>query len=184
MKKTLLACLLGAAFIAPAQAQSQAPGPYMGVAINSFDNTSTDSDYKVSLKLYGGYDFSDTWGVEGGVLGIPEYNASNQYGSVGKASANTFYVAGKASTPINDKLSLTTKLGLSYTRTNFDNEGTPDAQGGHHSSYGLYAGIGLKYALTEKVSLTLELERLGRQPTNISGGPRRESLSMGVNYRF
>ncbi len=52
------------------------------------------------------------------------------------------------------------------------------------SSSGFYSGLGLKYALSEKVGITLEVERFGNQPKNIYGGPKRESVSLNVGYSF
>ena len=175
MKKVLFACLIGAASIAPAHAA----GPYLGLGVSAFDKTDAENTLKGSLKLFGGYNFNDTWGVEAGLVGLPEYRAFSGM-SDGKARGQTLYVAAKVSTPITGKLSLITKLGIAQTRLKF----SADMNDFHENSTGLYAGIGLKYALTEKLSLTMELERLGRESRNIAAGPRRETLSLNASYAF
>ena len=175
MKKVLFACLIGAASIAPAHAA----GPYVGIGVSAFDKTGAENKIKGSLKLFGGYDFNDTWGIEAGLVGLPEYRAFSAM-SDGKASGQTLYVAAKATTPIVGKLSLITKLGIAQTRLKF----TADMNDFHENRTGLYAGIGLKYALTEKISLTMELERLGRESRNIGAGPRRETLSLNASFAF
>ncbi len=181
MKKALIACALCAATISPALAA----GPYMGLGINI-----TDQDGEVkstsTLKLRGGYDFSDTWGVEAGVYGVPHVDAVDaRLTPLGKASGRTMYLAGKATMPITDKFALVTKLGIAHTRLKFDDAGLPAAGAfGSSSTAGLYAAIGLKYALTDKTSLTFELERNGRNSRHVLNGVKPEMISINVNRSF
>ncbi len=177
MKKILFACILGAAFVAPAQAQ----GPYVGLGVNLFDNPLDSGDVDASLKIFGGYDFNDTWGVEAGFLRMPKYDAYDAsrdfYTS---AKAFTAYQAGKATMSINDKWSLITKLGIAQTRTSWS-VGTESRR---DTRVGLYAGIGVRYSMSKNVALTFELERLGRESTGVRGTPKPESISFNISRSF
>ncbi|WP_426101288.1 porin family protein [Massilia sp. TSP1-1-2] len=175
MKKYLFACLIGAALSAPAYAA----GPYVGLGIHAYDGGVSKGN-EGALKLFGGYDFTNTWGVEAGLPGTPDYNAQDaSFRPLGTAKGNLVYIAGKATMAISDRWSLVTKLGLAHSRLHFDGP-----RGGHESTTGLYAGIGIKYAMTQKVTVTLELERFGRQPQHSYGGPKRESVSLNIGYSF
>lgn len=181
MKKLLLACMLCATSLSPALAA----GPYVGLGVNISDAEGRKNTM-ATLKLRGGYDFTDTWGIEAGIMGVPQFDAYDRgFYPLGRASGRTMYAAGKATMPINDKFSLVTKLGVAHTRLKFDDTSLMGA-GAFDKSYttGLYAAIGLKYALTEKTSLTLEFERMGRTSRHVNGGVRPESVSLNLNYSF
>jgi OOP family OmpA-OmpF porin len=181
MKKALIACALCAAAISPALAA----GPYLGLGVNVTDQAG-DFKTKSTLKLRGGYDFNDTWGVEAGVYGVPHFDAfDGRLNPLGKASGRTMYLAGKATMPISEKFALVTKLGLAHTRLKFDDAGLPAAGAfGSSNTAGLYAAIGLKYALTDKTSLTFELERNGRNSRHVRNGVKPEMISVNVNRSF
>lgn len=176
MKKLLFACIIGATTIAPAHAE----GPYVGLGLHAYDKGQSASGTEAALKLFGGYDFNDTWGIEVGIPGLPNYAAHDINGvPMGTAKGDSLYVAAKATMAINDKWSLVTKLGVAHTRLK-----TGGMDSDRYSSSGLYSGIGIKYALTEKVAVTLEVERYGSQPKHIYGGAKRESASLNVSYSF
>ena len=181
MKHALLACALCAAAISPALAA----GPYIGLGVNVTDQ---EGDFKSrsTLKLRGGYDFNDTWGVEAGVFGVPHFNGVYSGSDMlGKTSGRTMYLAGKATLPINEKFALVTKLGIGHTRLKFDYTGLyVGGAPGASDTTGLYAAIGLKYALTDKTSVTFELERNGRHTRNVFNGVKPEVFSINVNRSF
>ncbi len=177
MKKILFACLLGAACAAPAHAQ----GPYVGLGVNLFENLQDSGHPDASLKIFGGYDFNDTWGIETGFLRVPRYHVYNtDTSSFTSAKAFTAYQAGKATMAINDKWSLITKLGISQTRVSYDS-GTDSRS---DTRVGLYAGIGVKYAVTKNLALTMELERLGRASSSLGAGRKPESISFNISRSF
>jgi OmpA-OmpF porin, OOP family len=187
MKNVLLASILAAAFSASAHAE----GAYVGLGISAQEHEYNDS--KGAVKIFGGYDITSTWGVEVGHLAVADYAYStlSDYSNTGgrgrwSESGNATYLAAKMTTPINQKFSVITKLGVAYNHTKFDYTNITREQvydrSGHQSTTGLYAAIGLKYALTEKVALTLELERMGRRTT--SGAQKPESVSLNASYSF
>ena len=195
MKNLLLACLFGTALAAPAYAQStslqdtEARGPYIGLGVKSSRHTWVEGTNS-SLKVFGGYDFNRTWGVEAGYVGQSRFESSfvvpesSTYRMVPLVfSTRTGYLAGKATMPLSERFSIVTKLGVAGSRTKVDITDPINIYNEHSSStkFGLYAGIGLKYQLTEKVSLTLELERMGRTSYQ---GTKPETVSLNASYRF
>ena len=178
--KLLLACVMCAASISPALAA----GPYIGLGVNVTNQEGGNNTF-ASVKLRGGYDFNETWGVEAGILGVPQYDAYDWRSNPGKARGHSMYVAGKATMPISEKFSLVTKLGVAHTRLKFE-DSTPIGSTAFDKTYttGVYAAIGLKYALTEKTSISLELERMGRQSSRIRRGAQGDAVSLNVNYSF
>ncbi len=171
---------MSAVMIAPAHAE----GPYVGLGVSVFDQPEK-SGTQASLKFIGGYDFNQTWGVEAGVSAVPFFSAHDGAQGLGEGRGGSMYVAGKATMAINDKWSLVTKLGVAHTRLKFDGVGSSGLNRiDHDNNTGLFAGIGLKYAVTEKFSLSLDLERNGRQRTQMLGGPRAETISLNANYKF
>ena len=181
MKKVLFACIISAAMIAPAHAE----GPYIGMGVSIFDQPNK-SGTQASLNLLGGYDFSQTWGVEAGTMAVPHFQANDGALRLGEARGRSTYVAAKATMPINDKLSFVTKLGVAHTRLKFDGIAAghnPSGQTYRDSSTGLYLGVGLQYAVTEKFSLALALESRGSHAQS-KGGPKAETLSLNALYKF
>ena len=115
MKKLIFALI--AAATAMGSAQAAGPGPYVGVGVASADhnynlsgttNGSTDG-YKASGKIFGGYEFDQTFGVEAGYTDFRKstYNYNTATGT-GRAESDghSFYVAGKATAPINDQFAV------------------------------------------------------------------------------
>ena len=195
MKNLLLACLFGTALAAPAYAQStslqdtEARGPYIGLGVATSRHVWVEGT-DASLKLFGGYDFNRTWGVEAGFVGNSRFGSSlmipegSTYRAVPIAfRTRTGYLAAKATMPVSERFSIVTKLGVAASRSKVDMSDPINVYNEHSSStkYGLYAGIGLKYQLTEKVSLSLELERMGRTSYQ---GTKPETVSLNASYRF
>ncbi len=183
MKKVLFACIMSAVMIAPAHAQVS-PGPYIGGGLSIFDQPN-QSGTQSALNFFGGYDFNQTWGVEAGIMAVPRFNANDGALALGSAHGHSTYIAAKATMQINDKWAVVTKLGLAHTRLKFDGVGgSPMATADQDNYNGIYAGIGLKYAVTEKFSLSLDVARNGRQHYRIQGAPKPESVSLNASYKF
>src|SRR5690606_8839579 len=74
MNKLIVALIASAVAMSAAQAQTTAPRAYLGAGVASADHdfkragaTSVDTEgYKASGKIFGGYEFNQTWGVEAG----------------------------------------------------------------------------------------------------------------------
>ena len=194
MKTVLLACLLGTALTAPAYSQNITPvqadvrGPFIGLGVSTSRNIYAE-DTKASLKLFGGYDFNRTWGVEAGHVGKSDF-ASYTYIQNGTGynvipttmRSTSDYVAGKATMAVIDRFSIVTKLGLAVNRgEELVAAGSSIYSDARSTKYGLYAAIGVKYQMSEKVAFSLDLERRGR-PT--FSGHKPEVASVNVSFKF
>jgi OOP family OmpA-OmpF porin len=193
MKKKFFATILGAALVVPFSAQ--AAGGYAGGAFgqSTYDiedplPTATSRDEKGNAwKLYGGYEFNQNWGVEGGYANLGKMrNVYNESGiSVATAvKSYSLYVAGTGTLPLNDQFSLFGKLGLATNHVSVS--ATATAAGGSGSATatdsksGLMFGVGAAYAFTKNVALTMEYEDFGKS----SGDVKAQMWSLGVRFKF
>lgn len=188
MKTVLLAGLL--AMTAPAFAQDAASadthGIYAGIGATHSDHEWM-SGKSTNVKLFGGYDFNEHWGIELGTSKIGSFsfsysdpsNLSQQSTLRGRSS----YIAAKFTTALTDKLSIQSKLGLAHTsvKYHFVTSGVPGPLDLSRSDNGVYVGLGLKYRLTPKVALLLEAERNGKQ---VHSGMKNEAVSLNASFSF
>ena len=188
--KNLIFALIAAA---TAVGTAHAAGPYVGVGIASADhsytlpgtsNGSTDG-YKASGKIFGGYDIDPMWGVEAGYTDFRKsaYNYTDTTtNTAGRAESdgNAFYVAGKATAPINEQFSAFGKLGVARSKSTLSSATTPGFNTSD-SKTEVYAGVGLQYKLNQKVALTAEYERYGKSK---NFGAKADVLTVGAKYAF
>ena len=194
MKTVLLASLMGAAMMAPAYSQtttvSQAAveGPYIGLGVSTSRHEHIPGT-QYAAKLFGGYNFNQTWAIEGGYVGQAEFSQSiAPPGSLPgahhfSASGKSVYIGAKATVPLSARLALISKVGLAHNRGELlvtDANAHPFYTE-KHSKTGFYSGLGVKYLVTPAIALTLEVERMGR-PTNAR--LRNEVISLNVSYSF
>jgi len=198
MKKILFAMIASAtalAGVSSAQAADNVAGTaYLGAGvvgsrydITGADGSSTSGD-KGTGKLFAGYNFDKNWAIEGGYtdFGSKSYNYTSSLtglpGTVG-TDAHSFYLAGKATAPINDQFSVFGKLGASRNHNSVDVTG--DAVGlaaGSGNKTALYASVGGEYAINRNVSLSLEYENYGKN--DIDQGRKTGAITAGVRYNF
>jgi OOP family OmpA-OmpF porin len=186
MKKLIF--VLIAAATAMGSAQAQTGRAYVGVGAASVDHTTslpgttsgTSEGWKTSGKVFGGYDFNNTWGVEAGYTDFRKSDYSYKLGAQtvnGQSEGHSTYLAGKVTAPINDQISLFGKLGVADNKVSLKND--PFFKG--DSKTELYAGVGGQYNLNQKVALTLEYERYGKSK---DVGPKPDVITAGVKYAF
>ncbi|UUZ50268.1 outer membrane beta-barrel protein [Massilia sp. B-10] len=120
MKKNLLIALIAAASIAPVAAHAQAYlGGTVGVAHQkaTIDETGELKDHDVSFKFFGGYQFNKFVGVEANYVVLNKLRVADADGLT--IDPQTTYLAATGSYPLNDKFSLTGKVGVASTSTRF-----------------------------------------------------------------
>lgn len=192
MKKLIFALIAGATAMGAAQAQTTSfvPHAYLGAGIASADHefnlpgaTNVDSDgFKASGKLFGGYEFNQMWGVEAGYTDFRKSHANYTLnGTQGRADSDghSFYVAGKATAPINDQFSVYGKLGAAYNKASLT--ATDPALNRDFSKTELYGGVGVQYNLNQNVALTAEYERYGKSK---DFGAKADVWTIGAKYNF
>jgi opacity protein-like surface antigen len=184
MKKIIFAIIAAAT----AMGSAQAAGPYVGLGIASADHsynlpgaTGVNGDgYKASGKIFGGYDIDQTWGVEAGYTDFrkSDYNYTvNGVNGTGTSDGHSFYLAGKATAPINEQFSVYGKLGAANNKRTLSDP----VYGRSDSKTEVYAGVGAQYNLSQKVALTLEYERYGKSK---DVGAKADVITVGAKYAF
>lgn len=189
MKKILFALIAGVTATAMSGAIAQSK-PYIGIAAASADHdfkiggaTNVDAEgYKPSVKVFGGVDFTPTFGMEAGYTDLREADHAFNVGAArytGTTDGRRAYVAGKATLPVNEAFSVYGKLGAGYTKTNL----TTSAPGlsGSDSKTEVYAGLGGQYNISDRTALVLEYERYGKSK---DVGAKADAITAGAKFSF
>ncbi|MGH8854996.1 MAG: porin family protein [Telluria sp.] len=190
MKKLIVALIATAAAMSAAQAQTTTPRAYVGVGIASADHelkragaTNVDTDgYKASGKIFGGYEFDQTWGVEAGHTDFRKSDVSYSIGGVntrGETDGRSTYIAAKATMPVNEQFSVYAKLGAAHNKSELVSVNA--TQNLSHSKTEAYGALGAQYKLNQDVALVAEYERYGKRK---DFGTKADVLTVGAKYSF
>ena len=188
MKKILFAVIATSAALSGVAQAEDGAGAYIGAGVTAsrykFDvpgavSSDNSSGTKAAGKVFAGYDFNKMWAVEGGYtdFGSKNYNYGN--GSV-STDSHSLYVAGKATLPVNEQVSVYGKLGVVENHDSISGTGTSAGLSGDNKT-GLYASVGAQYAINKKVSLIAEYENYGK---SADFGRKASALSIGARYNF
>ena len=145
---------------------------------------SSGSGSVLSGKLFGGYDFNDTWAIEGGYvdLGKPRYSYMlNGTASQLSARAHAWFGAAKVSMPLSEQFGLFGKVGLDQHRLEVAGTGAAAALTSNKSTTALYVGAGVQYKISKNLASTLELEHFG---TDKKPGSALNGVSLGLKFNF
>lgn len=190
MRKNGMLALAGMALALSAHAE----GLYMGGALSrgeysaSVSGATSRGDFggSTGARVYGGYQLTPIYGVEGGYTHFGKGSNTFTRDSDGAAGtvdvdAQAWSVAGKARMPLNDRFALHAKLGAAHRRLALRGAGALAAT--HSTVYDtrLLAGVGASWTLDRNLAVNLDYDRYGR--SNASGG-KLSMLSLGVDYRF
>jgi opacity protein-like surface antigen len=190
MKKLIFALIAGAtATVLSGTAIAQSK-PYVGIAAATSDHdmriggaTNVDSDgYKPSAKIFGGVDFTPTFGMEAGYTNLREADHNFNIGATryaGTTDGHRAYLAGKATMPVNEKVSVYGKLGAGYTKTELSTNAP--GLGGSDSKTEVYAGVGGQYNISDRTALVLEYERYGKSKDI---GAKADAITAGAKFSF
>jgi opacity protein-like surface antigen len=177
MKKIVFALITAAAAMSAAQAQ-QLPRGYVGAGATS----STEGKYKAGGKLYGGYEFNQTWGVEAGYTDFGKKGQDYTLnGTTGRAETkgHSVYLAAKATAPLNERVSVYGKAGLANNKRELT--ATNAVLNQDVSKTEAYGAVGLQYNVNEQVALTAEYERYGKKR---DFGVKPDVWTVGARYSF
>ena len=166
---------------------------YLGYPITGAGDKTTDTSYK----LYGGYNFTQNWGVEvgyndfgngysvkGTISGTP-YTISDMKG-------HSWYVAGTGTLPLQNGFSLFAKLGVAENHTDGGSacvSGNCGSVGSENHSSVLY-GVGASYNFTKQWAARLEYEDFGKVTsddvwgTGGSGAVKASAWTLSAKYSF
>ena len=185
--KIVMAALITAMAGAPAQAGEWFVGAAVGASgidevVDLADSRTTLDEVTTSFRLFGGYQFNDYFGLEGGYVdfGNVGLDIASGIGAIAaSASADGFTFAGIANVPIGERFSLHARLGsISWkAKTRFRITGTSisnELDGGTDAFFGLGAGV----SLGEHWDLSADYERYHLE--DITPG----IFSLGLRYRF
>jgi OOP family OmpA-OmpF porin len=182
MKKSFLAWVAAAALLPlAAQAQQSYVGASAGRAQqkNEFAIFSSKED-DTGYKLYGGYRFNQTFGVEAGVAWLGEAD-TRLSGTIVTTEPRAYYAAATASLPLSGSVALFGKLGVAHSRVKFSNFG---AGGRTRSHNGALVGVGASYAFTPAIAGVLEYERFGKTVDDGGFSAKADLWSLGVRAGF
>jgi len=189
MKKLLVVLIASAAVMSAAQAQTPAPRAYVGAGIASADHdfklsgaSNVDTEgYKASGKIFGGYEFNQTWGVEAGYTDFRKSDVNYSIGSTnyrGETDGHALYLAAKATLPVNAQFSVYGKLGAARSKSELE---LVNAARMSRSKTEAYGAVGAEYKLNESMSLIGEYERYGKSK---DFGAKADVWTIGAKYSF
>ncbi|NNG25059.1 outer membrane beta-barrel protein [Telluria aromaticivorans] len=190
MKKLIVALIASVAAMSAAQAQQTAPRAYVGVGVASADHdyrisgaSNVDTDgYKASGKLFGGYEFNQTWGVEAGYTDFRKSGVNytaNGVNQRGETKGESIYLAAKATMPVNEQFSVYGKLGAARNKSEL--VAINSSQNRDHSKTEAYGALGAQYNLNQNVALIAEYERYGKSK---DFGAKADVFTIGAKYSF
>lgn len=197
MKKTILAVLASVSALGAVSAHAADGVPYMGVGVIASEHrydtgiagtgvtVSDDKKTEWGGKVFAGYQINPMWAVEGGYTnfgkGDADYTAAGLRGNV-ETKSESFYVAGKATYPVAEKVNVFGKLGVAHNRNEVSGNILGVSGKDEYSKNSVYAAVGADYAINEKVSMSLEYEHYGK--TGVDYGRRKGGVSLNARYNF
>ena len=190
MKKPLLLALIAAAALAPFAAS--AADAYVGASLGN-GKTKVDisgaysiKDTSTAYKVFGGYQFNEIFGLEGGYVDLDKAVLPRSGVRV-VVNPRSYYLAGTASLPLSAEVKLYAKLGAVRTHSTLS-----FGSGSNRTSALL--GVGASWAVSKQVSLVIEYEDYGKLYSEYAGGLtpqlrgdstiKGNMLSVGVRFHF
>lgn len=195
MKNTILALVASAAAFGAVTAHAAEGQPYVGiggvVSEHRYENLNGDigsgdhAKHEYGGKFFAGYQINPMFAVEAGYTDFGKSNyAYSQAGLNGRAQADSksYYLAGKASYPVAEKVNVFGKLGVAHNKNDVTVSGLAGNYSGESSRNTAYAALGAEYAVNEKVGLSLEYEHYGKNEVDI--GRSKGAVSLNAKYSF
>lgn len=204
MKKILMAAAIAGVFVAaPASAQWYLGGGIgagqakLGSQSASAGTTTVtvqgNTDWNTSGKIFGGYQFTPNWGVEGQYvyLGKSNFSATSNNGTVsgnGSFNAQSWGIAATGTLPLSNSFYLMAKLGAAFNHVDNINgcatgPGGTACVGGNDNKTDLLVGAGAGYNFTPNWGLRVEYENFGKMAKNV-GDVKGQNFAVSVKYSF
>ncbi|MEO8278297.1 MAG: outer membrane beta-barrel protein [Ideonella sp.] len=174
-KVAVAGAALVAAFGLAGAAQAQSQGPYVGGSVGGshykgspVGNAETDRS-TTATKLYGGYQVTPNFAVEGGYVDLGKFDSS-----AGQLKANGAYLDAVGKLPIAGPWSAIGRVGVINGKT--------EGLGGNGRDVNAKLGAGVEYAIDSNLAVRGEWERY-RLDTS-SGKANTDTYTVGVKYAF
>lgn len=196
MNKKLGMAVLGAVFLLPLTAQAE--GAYVGFnagraqqKLSIDEDGSSGKDSATGYKLYGGYEFNQYFGVQGGYVDMGKGKGSYDDGVVNgtlNSKIKSLYIAAIGSLPVNQQFSLFGKLGVSRNRVKFADNWVEAGVAGFYSDSKTRTtpliGVGAEYRFTKHLAAVAEYEDFGKVRKEEGGHLKARMFSVGLHYHF
>lgn len=185
MKNIIALAAISAALAAPL---AQAEGAYAGANIGRAEQKATFEglsfkENSTGFKLYGGFDFTKNYGVEGGYVDLRSADGSGN-GAAVSSKPQAIYLAATGTLPLNEQFSLFGKLGVSFNHTKISAEAPGFSDSISDNQTTPYIGVGASFALDKKISFVAEYENFGKMAKDGSNNVKGDLLSVGVRFQF
>jgi len=179
MRASLLVAFAGAFVAGPASAQWYV-GAGVGAGQAKLSNNGTvqgNDSHETSGKIFGGYQFTPNWGIEGQYVYLGKYDVTNGGGS-GSYKPESWGLAATGTIPLSNNFYLMGKLGAAFNRlsdSNFSGSNKTD----------LLAGVGAGYNFNANWGIRAEYENFGKITKNNNGGDiKGDNWTVSVKYSF
>lgn len=196
MKKKLGMAVLAGTFCLPLTVQ--ADNGYIGFnagraeqKLNAYEDDFSLKDNAIGYKLYGGYEFNQYFGVQGGYVDMGKAKGSYDDGVVNgtlNSKIKSLYIAAIASLPVNQQFSLFGKLGVSRNRVkltdNWVEAGVADSDSVSRTRTTPLIGVGAEYKFTKHLAAVAEYEDFGKVLKEEGGHLKARMFSVGLHYHF
>lgn len=169
-----------------------------GLGYSTVKDNATGNGYTLNrdthdtgYKLFGGYRFNSTFGIEGSYIDFGKEKFNWTYSPVesgsGTLSATAFALAATGRLPLGDSFALLGKLGLASTqikhRESWSQPGYSENISNNHSSTVPVVGLGAEYAFGKNIALRAEYEFYGK--SKMEGVKMKtDLLSVSLGYHF
>ena len=185
MKQTILFAMI-AALAAPLAAQAQ--GAYIGGNVGRSEQKAdlegfSFKDTNTAYKLYGGYNFNQNFGIEGGFADLREAEISANRARVA-SKPRSIYVAATGTLPLNEQFALFGKAGVAQTHVKFSASAPGISESASDNQASAFAGVGASFAVNKNVSIVAEYEYFGKVAKDGDANVKADLLSVGVRYKF
>ncbi len=185
MKPTLIIALFAAALGAPFSAQAE--NAYVGASAGAIDLRIDSNNHKshgndAGFKVFGGYQFNQTFGAEAGLAALGDHDVSVSGVDGGHIKPSALYLAATATMPLTKEFSVFAKAGVSRNRSTFDLPG-----GTQRHKYNITTpllGLGASYNITPALALVAEYENFGKVQDSGNTKVKAQMLSAGLRYKF
>jgi OOP family OmpA-OmpF porin len=184
MKPTILFAMI-AALAAPVAAQAEA---YIGANVGRAEQKVEVSgisfkENDTGFKLYGGYNFNQNFGIEGGFADLGDAKRSANNASI-SSKAQSIYVAATGILPLNDQFALFGKAGVATTHVKLKASAPGIAASASDNHASPFVGVGASFALNKNVSFVAEYEYFGKIAKDGDDSIKANMISAGVRYSF